>query len=192
MTLVEAPGKVILDADAISRTLCASRTRSSREPRARLGRPRRHPHSRHLRRPAPAADDRERAGAVPDLGTLDITFDRDDVRARAGSGPRHAQPVVRTRGSTSRSTAARSSRRRRPLHRAHLPAAIEALFEYGRPARVQLACSLTRPRELPIRPTMSARTCRPPRRVDPGRAPRDDEVDASCSSRIQRRTVTVG
>ena len=29
------------------------------------------------------------------LGTLDITFHRDDVHARAGNGPLHPQPVVR-------------------------------------------------------------------------------------------------
>ena len=44
-------------------------------------------------------------------------------------------------------------RRRRPVHGRTIRAAIETLFEYGRPARVQLAVLVDRGhRELPIRP----------------------------------------
>ena len=92
----------------------------------------------------------ELSGAEVPLGDLDISFYRDDVEAR---GP-HGQPVV---------------------HASHLDfdlsgrtvvlvddvlftgrtvrAAIDALFDYGRPERVQLAVLVDRGhRELPIRP----------------------------------------
>jgi len=88
------------------------------------------------------------------LGTLDITFHRDDVYVRGTEAPRHAQPVVK------------STRLDFPLEGMTcilvddvlytgrtVRAAIEALFEYGRPAKVQLACLVDRGhRELPIRP----------------------------------------
>ncbi|HET8652190.1 MAG TPA: bifunctional pyr operon transcriptional regulator/uracil phosphoribosyltransferase PyrR [Gaiellaceae bacterium] len=87
-------------------------------------------------------------------GSLDITFYRDDVQVRGGEPPRQAQPVVR------------STRLEFPLEGMTcvlvddvlytgrtIRAAIEALFDYGRPARVQLACLADRGhRELPIRP----------------------------------------
>jgi pyrimidine operon attenuation protein / uracil phosphoribosyltransferase len=92
----------------------------------------------------------ELSGAEVPLGDLDISFYRDDIETRAA----HAQPVV---------------------HASHLDfdldgrtvvltddvlftgrtvrAAIDALFDYGRPARVQLAVLVDRGhRELPIRP----------------------------------------
>src|SRR5438477_12968414 len=37
----------------------------------------------------------ERSGDAPELGAVDITFYRDDVLARGGEAPLHAQPVVR-------------------------------------------------------------------------------------------------
>src|SRR5437763_13497573 len=37
----------------------------------------------------------ERAGEAPALGAVDITFYRDDVHVRGGEAPLHAQPVVR-------------------------------------------------------------------------------------------------
>jgi pyrimidine operon attenuation protein/uracil phosphoribosyltransferase len=87
-------------------------------------------------------------------GSLDITFYRDDVQVRGGEPPKQAQPVVR------------STRLDFPLEGMTcvlvddvlytgrtIRAAIEALFHYGRPARVQLACLADRGhRELPIRP----------------------------------------
>jgi pyrimidine operon attenuation protein/uracil phosphoribosyltransferase len=96
----------------------------------------------------------ERSGVELPIGQLDITFHRDDVHVRSQRAPRRAQPIVRdTRldfdlegrtvilvddvlytGRTIRS-------------------AIDALLEYGRPARVQLAVLADRGhRELPIRP----------------------------------------
>jgi pyrimidine operon attenuation protein / uracil phosphoribosyltransferase len=96
----------------------------------------------------------ERAGDDVALGTLDITFYRDDVHVRGGDAPLHAQPIVR------------STRLDFPLEGMSciliddvlytgrtIRAAIDALFDYGRPARVQLAVLADRGhRELPIRP----------------------------------------
>ena len=96
----------------------------------------------------------ERAGVAPVLGTVDITFYRDDVQVRGGEAPLHAQPVVR-------STALDFPLEGRTcilvddvLYTGRtIRAAIEALFDYGRPARVQLAVLVDRGhRELPIRP----------------------------------------
>ena len=94
------------------------------------------------------------AGVEVDLGTVDITFYRDDVQVRGREAPLHPQPLVR------------STRIDFPLEGKTcvlvddvlytgrtIRAAIEALFDYGRPARVQLAVICDRGhRELPIRP----------------------------------------
>ena len=91
------------------------------------------------------------------LGTVDITFHRDDVFVRdseSGRVPRHPQPVVRAtkldfslEGMTCVLVDDVLSTGRT------IRAAIETLFEYGRPKRVQLACLIDRGhRELPIRP----------------------------------------
>jgi pyrimidine operon attenuation protein/uracil phosphoribosyltransferase len=96
----------------------------------------------------------EFTGTEVPLGTLDITFHRDDVHVRGGGAPLHPQPVVR------------STRLDFPLEGMTcvlcddvlytgrtIRAAIDALFDYGRPARVQLAVIVDRGhRELPIRP----------------------------------------
>ena len=97
----------------------------------------------------------EFSGIVPDLGALDITFHRDDVSVRTGGeAPLRSQPLVR------------DTRLDFPLEGRTvilvddvlytgrtIRAAIDALFEYGRPARVQLAVLVDRGhRELPIRP----------------------------------------
>jgi pyrimidine operon attenuation protein/uracil phosphoribosyltransferase len=93
-------------------------------------------------------------GVEVPLGSVDITFHRDDVVVRGGEAPRHPQPIVR------------STRLDFPLEGMTcvlvddvlstgrtIRAAIETIFEYGRPARVQLACLVDRGhRELPIRP----------------------------------------
>ncbi len=96
----------------------------------------------------------ERSGVEVALGAVDITFHRDDVHVRGGEAPLHPQPLVRStnldfplRGRTCILVddvlfTGRTIR-----------AAIEALFAYGRPARVQLAVLADRGhRELPIRP----------------------------------------
>jgi pyrimidine operon attenuation protein/uracil phosphoribosyltransferase len=96
----------------------------------------------------------EFTGADVALGTLDITFHRDDVHVRGGGAPLHAQPVVK------------ATRLDFPLEGRTcvlvddvlytgrtIRAAIDALFDYGRPERVQLAVLADRGhRELPIRP----------------------------------------
>jgi len=96
----------------------------------------------------------EFSGVEVDLGTVDITFYRDDVQVRGGEAPVHAQPVVR------------ATKLDFPLEGRTvilvddvlytgrtIRAAIEALFDYGRPDRVQLAVVADRGhRELPIRP----------------------------------------
>ena len=88
------------------------------------------------------------------LGQLDITFYRDDVHVRGSEAPQHPQPLVR------------DSKLDFPLDGMTvvlvddvlytgrtIRAAVEALFDYGRPARVQLAVLADRGhRELPIRP----------------------------------------
>ncbi len=96
----------------------------------------------------------ERGGTVPRLGSVDISFHRDDVLVRAGGAPRRAQPVVRAteldfalEGTTCVLVddvlfTGRTIR-----------AAIDALLDFGRPDRVQLAVLVDRGhRELPIRP----------------------------------------
>ena len=96
----------------------------------------------------------ERAEVELPLGQLDITFYRDDVQVRAGEAPRHAQPIVR-------STTLDFPLEGRTVVLVDdvlytgrtIRAAVEALFDYGRPARVQLAVLADRGhRELPIRP----------------------------------------
>ena len=96
----------------------------------------------------------ERSGVLVDIGAVDITFHRDDVLVRGGGPPLHAQPVVR------------GTELDFPLEGKTvvlvddvlftgrtIRAAIDALLEYGRPARVQLAVLVDRGhRELPIRP----------------------------------------
>jgi pyrimidine operon attenuation protein / uracil phosphoribosyltransferase len=96
----------------------------------------------------------ERSGIEPALGSVDISFHRDDVLVRGRSAPLHAQPVVRgteldfpLEGTTCVLVddvlfTGRTIR-----------AAIDALLDFGRPARVQLAVLVDRGhRELPIRP----------------------------------------
>ncbi len=96
----------------------------------------------------------ERSGEELALGQLDITFHRDDVHVRAGHAPRRAQPLVRDTkldfGLEGRTVILVDD----VLYTGRtIRAAIDALFEYGRPDRVQLAVLADRGhRELPIRP----------------------------------------
>ena len=88
------------------------------------------------------------------LGALDITFHRDDVVVRGGAAPRHPQPVVKATRLDFPIEGLTCILVDDVLHTGRTArAAVEALFEYGRPARVQLACVVDRGhRELPIRP----------------------------------------
>jgi pyrimidine operon attenuation protein/uracil phosphoribosyltransferase len=96
----------------------------------------------------------ERSGTEPALGAVDISFHRDDVLVRGRTAPLHDHPVVR------------GTELDFPLEGRTcvlvddvlftgrtIRAAIDALLDFGRPARVQLAVLVDRGhRELPIRP----------------------------------------
>ena len=96
----------------------------------------------------------ERSGVEPALGSVDISFHRDDVLVRGGSAPLRAQPVFRG------SELGFALERRTCVlvddvlfTGRTIRAAIDALLDYGRPDRVQLAVLVDRGhRELPIRP----------------------------------------
>src|SRR5262249_39351499 len=92
-----AAGKVLLDGEAIDRTLSRiaheiiERNDALAEV-ALVGIPRRGGRTaRRLRRLTA-----ERPGTDPPLGRLDTPFSRDDVRVRAGEPPRPPQPIVRS------------------------------------------------------------------------------------------------
>jgi pyrimidine operon attenuation protein / uracil phosphoribosyltransferase len=94
-------------------------------------------------------------GAVePASGTVDITFYRDDVSVRGRGAPSHAQPVVRATSLDFPLEGKTVVLVDDVLYTGRtIRAAIEALFDYGRPHRVQLAVFVDRGhRELPIRP----------------------------------------
>jgi pyrimidine operon attenuation protein / uracil phosphoribosyltransferase len=96
----------------------------------------------------------ERAGVSVPFGAVDITFHRDDVSVRGGEAPLHAQPVVRATELDFPPEGTTCILVDDVLYTGRtIRAAIEALFDYGRPARVQLAVLVDRGhRELPIRP----------------------------------------
>src|SRR5213080_2618317 len=96
----------------------------------------------------------ERSGEEVALGTVDITFYRDDVQVRGGEAPLHAQPVVRATQLDFPLEGRTVVLVDDVLYTGRtIRAAIDALFDYGRPARVQLAVLVDRGhRELPIRP----------------------------------------
>jgi pyrimidine operon attenuation protein / uracil phosphoribosyltransferase len=155
ITRAPAHGRVLLDEEALGRTLqriaheLIERNRDL-EGVALVGiHTRGVPLAQRLRRLI-----EEFAGVELDLGTVDITFYRDDVQVRGREAPLHPQPIVR------------DTKLDFPLEGRTIVlvddvlytgrtirAAIEALFDYGRPARVQLAVLADRGhRELPIRP----------------------------------------
>lgn len=149
-----APGKLLLDADAIQRTLSRiAHELIERNPEldrlALVGiHTRGVPLAYRLRRLV-----EERAGVDLDVGTVDITFYRDDVGVRGGEAPLHAQPVVRATQLDFPLEGRTCVLVDDVLYTGRtIRAAVEALFDYGRPARVQLAVLADRGhRELPIR-----------------------------------------
>jgi pyrimidine operon attenuation protein / uracil phosphoribosyltransferase len=150
-----SPGKVVFDAEAISRTLSRI-AHEIIEGNPELDRvalvgiqTRGVPLAQRLRRLIA-----ERAGEDVELGSLDITFYRDDVHVRGGEAPLHAQPVVRATTLDFSLEGMTCVLVDDVLYTGRtIRAAIEALFDYGRPARVQLAALVDRGhRELPIRP----------------------------------------
>jgi pyrimidine operon attenuation protein/uracil phosphoribosyltransferase len=96
----------------------------------------------------------ERTGVDLDLGQLDITFHRDDVHVRDGQAPKRRQPVVRDTKLDFELEGRTVILVDDVLYTGRtIRAAIDALLEFGRPARVQLAVLADRGhRELPIRP----------------------------------------
>jgi pyrimidine operon attenuation protein/uracil phosphoribosyltransferase len=96
----------------------------------------------------------ERSGVELPLGQLDITFHRDDVHVRSQQAPRRAQPVVHDTRLDFELEGRTVVLVDDVLYTGRtIRAAIDALLEYGRPARVQLAVLADRGhRELPIRP----------------------------------------
>ena len=156
MSTVEAPaGKLLLDADAIQRTLSRIaheiiERNDDLERVALVGiHTRGVPLAHRLRRLI-----EERAGVEVPVGTVDITFYRDDVQIRGGEAPLHPQPLVRATQLDFPPEGMTCILVDDVLYTGRtIRAAIEALFDYGRPARVQLAVLADRGhRELPIRP----------------------------------------
>jgi pyrimidine operon attenuation protein/uracil phosphoribosyltransferase len=155
MAALELQGKLLLDGEALRRTTARiAHEIVERNPDldrvALIGvHTRGVPIAQRLRRLI-----EEFTGTRVALGTLDITFHRDDLHVRGGEPPLSPQPVVK------------ATRLDFPLEGMTcilvddvlytgrtVRAAIEALFSFGRPARVQLACLVDRGhRELPIRP----------------------------------------
>ena len=96
----------------------------------------------------------ERSGVELPLGALDITFHRDDVHVRDGGRAPDRQPVVRATSIPFAVEGMTVVLVDDVLYTGRtIRAAIDALLEFGRPARVQLAVLVDRGhRELPIRP----------------------------------------
>jgi pyrimidine operon attenuation protein/uracil phosphoribosyltransferase len=96
----------------------------------------------------------ERSGAELPLGSLDITFHRDDGHLRDGSRPLGQEPVVHGTNIPFSVEGATVVLVDDVLYTGRtVRAAIDALIEFGRPARVRLVVLVDRGhRELPIRP----------------------------------------
>ena len=156
MSAVEAPAaKLLLDAEAIRRTLTRIaheiiERNDDLERVALVGiHTRGVPLAHRLRRLI-----EERSGTDLPVGSVDITFYRDDVRIRGGEAPLHAQPLVRATQLDFQLEGMTCILVDDVLYTGRtIRAAVDALFDYGRPARVQLAVLADRGhRELPIRP----------------------------------------
>jgi pyrimidine operon attenuation protein/uracil phosphoribosyltransferase len=96
----------------------------------------------------------ERGGTELPLGALDITFHRDDAHVRDGRMPPGRQPVVRATSIPFSLEGMTVVLVDDVLYTGRtIRSAIDALLDFGRPARVQLAVLVDRGhRELPIRP----------------------------------------
>jgi pyrimidine operon attenuation protein/uracil phosphoribosyltransferase len=150
-----AQGRVLLDADALGRTLARiAHEIVERNPElesvALVGiHTRGVPLAQRLRRLIA-----DFSGVEVPLGAVDITFYRDDVQVRGGEAPLHAQPLVRATKLDFPLEGRTCILVDDVLYTGRtIRAAIEALFDFGRPERVQLAVVADRGhRELPIRP----------------------------------------
>jgi len=96
----------------------------------------------------------ERGDIELPTGALDITFHRDDVHVRDGRRPPGRQPVVRATSIPFSLEGLTVVLVDDVLYTGRtIRAAIDALLDFGRPSRVQLAVLVDRGhRELPIRP----------------------------------------
>ena len=152
---VTPAGRVLLDAEAIGRTLSRIaheiiERNDDLETVALVGiHTRGVPLARRLGRLIA-----ERAGVEPAIGSVDITFYRDDVQVRGREAPLHPQPVVRASSLDFPLEGMTCVLVDDVLYTGRtIRAAVEVLFDYGRPACVQLAVLVDRGhRELPIRP----------------------------------------
>jgi pyrimidine operon attenuation protein/uracil phosphoribosyltransferase len=150
-----ATARVLLDAEAISRALSriAHELIEGSEDLERVAlvgiQTRGVPLAARLRRLVA-----ERSGVELRLGVLDITFHRDDVHVRDGGRAPDRQPVVRATSIPFSLEGMTVVLVDDVLYTGRtIRAAIDALLEFGRPARVQLAVLVDRGhRELPIRP----------------------------------------
>jgi pyrimidine operon attenuation protein / uracil phosphoribosyltransferase len=152
---VTPAGRVLLDGEAIGRTLSriaheVIERNDELDTVALVGiHTRGVPIAQRLRRLV-----HDRTGVELELGQLDITFHRDDVHVRDGQAPRRRQPVVRDTKLDFELEGRTVILVDDVLYTGRtIRAAIDALLDYGRPARVQLAVLADRGhRELPIRP----------------------------------------
>jgi len=152
---VKPAPKVLLDADAIARTLSRVaheiiEKNDDLDSLALVGiQTRGVPLAARLRQMVA-----ERSGVELPIGQLDITFHRDDVHVWSQRAPRRAQPLVRDTRLDFDLEGRTVILVDDVLYTGRtIRAAIDALLEYGRPARVQLAVLADRGhRELPIRP----------------------------------------
>ena len=114
----------------------------------------------------------ERSGDELALGQLDITFHRDDVHVRAGQAPRRPQPLVRDTKLDFELEGRTVILVDDVLYTGRtIRAAIDALFEYGRPD---------------ARAARRARRPRPPRAADPPRLRRQEPADDARRARPGR------
>jgi pyrimidine operon attenuation protein/uracil phosphoribosyltransferase len=147
--------KILLDAEAISKTLSRIaheliERNADLEQVALVGiQTRGAPLASRLRRLVAERSEHELA-----LGALDITFHRDDVHVRERGTPPERQPVVRATSIPFSLEGKTVVLVDDVLYTGRtIRAAIDALLDFGRPARVQLAVLVDRGhRELPIRP----------------------------------------
>ena len=133
----------------------------------------------------------ERSGEELALGQLDITFHRDDVHVRAGQPPRRPQPLARETKLDFELEGRTVILVDDVLYTGRtIRAAIDALLEYGRPDRVQLAVLADRGhRELPIRPDYVGKNL--PTARDERVNVRVEELDGTDAVTIAQQPVEV-
>ena len=134
----------------------------------------------------------ERSGVEPALGAVDISFHRDDVLVRGREAPLHPQPLVRGTELGFALEGKTCVLVDDVLYTGRtIRAGIDALLDYGRPARVQLAVLVDRGhRELPIRPDYVGKNL--PTSLDERVRVELEEIDGRWSARAiaSREMVT--